>query len=95
LTEALETTRQERLDSAIRGALAEQIALGSGFDVEQIAETVRDRIADHLGYNLAHKLQEHLGEFLREHLVQAVRHVASQSGTRAEATGSASTMGLH
>lgn len=95
LTEALETIRHERLDGAIREALAEQIALGSGFDVEQIAETVRDRIADPLASNPAHKFQERLGELLREHLVQAVRHVTSQGAMRGEVTAGASAMGLH
>ena len=41
-----------------------RFGLGGGLGVEQIAETVRDRIADHLTYNLAHKFQEQLGQLL-------------------------------
>jgi hypothetical protein len=74
---------RERLGEAVRAAFAEQIALGGGFDTDQIAEAVHDRIADHLCDAIAYGIREPRGEVLREGVTESVRTAFSQSAMRA------------
>jgi len=73
IKERFESAQRERLGGAVRDALAEQIALGGGFDPDHIAEAVRDRIADHLCDTVAYGVRERLGEILREPVSASLR----------------------
>ena len=95
IKERLESAQRERLGGAVRGALAEQIALGGGFDSDHIAEAVRDRIADHLCDVVTYAIRERLAEVIREHLTASVRNAVSQSMTRAETAAGVPTAGVH
>ena len=86
----LEDTQRERMGEAVRAAFAEQIALGGTFGADQIAETIHDRITDHLCDSVEYGLRAHLTDIVRERLAEAVRAAMSQSRVRTEASG-----GLH
>jgi len=55
LSDCLDRTLSERLESAVRAAFAEHMALGGGFSADQIAATVCERIADPMRDEIAYR----------------------------------------
>jgi len=86
----IEGALRERLGEALRTAFTEQIALGGGFDAEEISTAVRVRVADHIRDHVAEGMRERLGGVLRERLGDSIRSAVLQNATSG---GGGQTMG--
>jgi hypothetical protein len=96
--EGVDSTQRERLRAALRSALAEQLAYGPGpgADSEMLAESVRDRIADHLRDDITLRFRERLASVLDQRISEAVRDAAARTAVLGETAPSAiSIAGLH
>ena len=67
------------LGAAVRTALAEQIVLGGSFNIEQVAQTVRDRIVDPVCALIVAGIRERLGEVVGNGLAESVRSAVSET----------------
>jgi hypothetical protein len=85
----------ERLGAALRTALAEQMAMGTGFDQDALAEAVRVRIGDAIRNDITEGIRERVREALRDRLGEAIRNAVSQGAPGAETTGSGPFAGVH
>ena len=77
LKERLGEIVRERLGDVIRGALAERMSaqggFGEGFDVDRLADTIRDRLGETIKDRLAEHLRGRIGEVVRERLAETIR----------------------
>jgi hypothetical protein len=72
IKDRVEDVMRERLGAAVRAALVEQKLLG-GFDPEQLADSVRGRIASAIRERLTDAVRERLHEVHRDRLRDAIR----------------------